>query len=69
MPVERVTSLLELVGILLLSTAVALAVYQRFGLIAALTAAGVLAFGWSFLLAFVHRGEPEQFPARIEEAP
>lgn len=62
--VERVTSILELLGIALLSAAVILGVYTRWGPVVALALAGLLAFGWSAVLGAVHRE-----PAPVEEAP
>lgn len=62
--IERVTSVLELLGIMLLSAAVTLAVYTRWGAPVALAVAGLLAFGWSYILGVVHRE-----PAPVEEAP
>lgn len=61
--VERVTSVLELLGMVLLSAAVTLGVYTRWGSVVALGVAGLLAFGWSYVLGVVHRE-----PAPAEEA-
>lgn len=57
--IERVTSLLELLGILALTAALGLLVDQLAGPIWALVAVGLTLFGWSALVSFARRREVE----------
>jgi len=59
--IARVTTGLEVLGILVLTTALGLAVHQRAGLIWALVAAGLALFAWSWVVELV-RGEPRHRP-------
>lgn len=61
--IERVTSLLELAGLLALTAAVAVATWQRFGPVWSLVAVALTCFLWSLTLNAISGRQTAPTPA------